>query len=195
MAKITNYSKFSIILVLFALLAWQWFSKAGFVNQIKELNKEMGELSNDHTDLLLLSGIGPLRSTHQHADVKVYINGQAIDFLQSKYQLAARFIHFEEGVGDVIHMHATGLSMGHLFRSLGMDFNDNCIVFENTDYCRSENKKLRFYVNGKENDEFDNYVMRGLDRILVSYGAQSGAEIQEQLDSVTNLSPKYSKKE
>ena len=33
-----------------------------------------------NAQLGMLSGIGPLRSAHLHADVKVYMNGKSIDF-------------------------------------------------------------------------------------------------------------------
>ena len=178
-----------VILVLFALLAWQWVSKAGFAG---ELNRQIGELQKDNNDLHLLTGIGPLRSTHNHADIKVYINGNAVDFSQQKYQLAARFIHFEEGIGNVVHTHATGLTIGHLFRSLGGDFSNNCAALEKNNYCSEGSKKLRFYVNGNPSNEFDNYAIKDLDRILVSYGTESEADIQKQLESVTNLAAKYS---
>jgi|SRR3989338_1033498 len=174
-----------ITLILVILFLWQWVSKGNLMSQLNEIHK-------DAMDLHLLSGIGPLRSTHIHADVKVYINGQAIDFSQRKYQLAARFIHFEDGIGDVVHVHATGLNVGHLLKSLGMDFNSNCIIFERQNYCDGGNKKLKFYVNGQPNSEFDNYVFRDLDRILISYGNGNDAETQKQLDSVTNLAAEYS---
>src|SRR3989338_706308 len=178
---------YAIILVLAALLLWQWLSKADFAAQIAELEK-------DSKDLHLLSGIGPLRSAHLHADVKVYINGNTIDLSQQKYQLAARYLHFEEGIGDVIHTHAAGLTIGYMFSSLGIDFDSNCIRFESQSYCNDGNKKLKFYVNGQPNNRLDNYLIRNLDRILVSYGAESEAEIQKQLSSVTNLAPDYSAK-
>ena len=178
-----------VILVLFALLVWQWISKASFAS---ELNMQIGELQKDSNDLHLLTGIGPLRSTHNHADIKFYINGNAVDFSQQKYQLAARFIHFEEGIGNVVHVHATGLTMGHLFRSLAGDLNNNCVALEKNNYCSEGSKKLRFYVNGNPSNEFDNYAIKDLDRILVSYGTESEADIQKQLDSVTNLAAKYS---
>ncbi|MBI4452394.1 hypothetical protein HY637_03120 [Candidatus Woesearchaeota archaeon] len=174
-----------LVLALLSLLIWQWLSKA-------ELVKSISELQKDNKDLMLLSGVGQLRSAHNHADVKVYVNGKAIDFSQSRYQLAARFIHFEEGIGDLIHIHAIGLTIGHLFKSLGMDFDNDCIFFEKAGYCGDGNKKLRFYVNGKESNEFDNYVIKDLDKILVSYGTESEAEIQKQLNSITNLAAKYS---
>ena len=183
---------YAVILVLFVLLTWQWVSKAGLDNQVRGINKQIGEMQKDTNDLLLLTGIGPLRSTHQHADIKVYINGNAVDFSQKKYQLAARFIHFEEGIGDVVHTHATGLTIGHLFRSLGGNLNNNCVVLEKNNYCSEGSNKLRFYVNGNPSNEFDNYVIKDLDKILVSYGAESEADMQKQLNSVTNLAAKYS---
>ena len=71
-------------------------------------------------------------------------------------------------------------------------FGSNCLAFEEADYCNLGNARLRFYVNGKPNDEFDNYVIKDLDKILVSYGSESDEEIKKQLDSVTNLAAKYS---
>lgn len=180
---------YALIVVLVFLFLWQWLSKGALTSQ---LNLQISELQKDNKDLMLFSGIGPLRSAHNHADVKVYINGKAIDFSQSKYQLAARFIHFEEGIGDVIHTHATGLAMEHLFKSLGADLDNTCLVFEQTDYCKSGNANLKFYVNGKPNNEFDNYIIKDLDKILVSYGSKDDEEVQKQLNSITNLAAKYS---
>ena len=94
---------YTAILVLVSLFLWQWLSKGALLGQ---LDMHLSELQKDNKDMTLLSGVGPLRSAHNHADVKVYINSKAVDFSQSKYQLAARFINFEEGIGDIIHIHA-----------------------------------------------------------------------------------------
>lgn len=176
---------YSVILILIILFLWQWLSKGSLIRQSVEMQ-------NDLRDLHLLSGIGPLRSAHLHADVKVYINGKAIDFSQRKYQLAARFMHFEDGIGDIIHTHATGLTLGHLFKSLGMDFNSNCLILEGQAYCNSDGKILKFYVNGQPAIEFDNKVIKDLDKYLISYGNENEEEMQKQLSSVTNLAPRYS---
>ena len=79
-----------------------------------------------------------------------------------------------------------------MFRSLGMDFSNNCLVVEKQSYCNAGNIKLKFYVNGQLNNEFDNHVIHNLDKILVSYGNENEAEIQKQLNSVTNLAARYS---
>src|SRR3989344_6988751 len=172
---------YGIITILLVLFLWQWFSNRSSVSQI---NNQANLLQNYNNQLSKLSGIGPLKSTHIHADVKVYINGQSIDFSQKKYQLATSYIHFEDGLGDVAHIHATGLNIGHFFKSLNGDFNNNCLTLESQTNCNDGNKKLKFYVNGKQNNEFSSYIIQDLDKLLVSYGAENDLEIQKQLKSV-----------
>lgn len=176
---------YAAILVLVVLFLWQWISKGASISQISQLQKYNSQLS-------ILSGIGPLGSTHQHADVKVYISGKAVDFSQRKYQITTSFIHFEDGIGDVVHTHATGLTLGHLFKSLGGDLSNNCLVFEGQSYCNGSDKTLKFYVNGQPSSEFGYRVIHDLDKYLVSYGNENNAEIQKQMDSITNLAPRYS---
>jgi len=176
---------YALIIILVLLFLWQWLSKGALISQAAQSEKNSKQIS-------FLSGIGVLRSAHLHADVKVYINGKALDFSQKKYQVTNSFIHFEEGIGDVIHTHATGLTIGHLFKSVDGDINNNCLAFERQSYCNENDRKLRFYVNGQPNNEFDNKVINNLDKYLVTYGNENESEIQTQLSSVTNLAPKYS---
>lgn len=176
---------YSVILVLVILFLWQWLSKGALATQL-------GKSDKYNSQLYLLSGIGPLGSTHLHADVKVYINGNVIDFSQRKYQLATSYIHFEEGIGDVIHTHATGLTIGHMLNSVGIKYQNGCIVVEGQSYCNENGKKLKFYANGNLNSEFYSYAIKDLDKYLISYGDEYEAEIQKQLSSITNLAPKYS---
>ncbi|MEK6891566.1 MAG: hypothetical protein AABX25_00105 [Nanoarchaeota archaeon] len=183
---------YTILTILLILFLWQWISKGNLVNQLNNLNNQTNLLQNYNGQLSKLSGIGPLSSIHIHADIKLYIDGQSIDFSQKKYQVATSYIHFEDGLGDVVHIHATRLTMGHLFKSLNGDFNNNCLTLDEQTYCDDGNKKLKFYVNGKPNDEFGYYVMKDLDKVLVSYGTENDSEIQKQLKSITNLAPKYS---
>lgn len=176
---------YSVIILLAFLLMWQWASKGALISQFSKVKSHNEQLQ-------MLDGIGPLGSAHLHADVKVYINGVQVDFSQQKYQLKNSFIHFEDGRGDVIHTHATGLTVGHMFNSLGMNLNNNCIVADKKSYCNNGNSKLKFYVNGQLNNEFDNKVIKNLDRYLISYGNENELEIRQQLSSITNLAPKYS---
>ena len=147
------------------------------------------------------SQMGVLGSQHIHADWKVYIYGKTLDFSDKSHMERMRnnlqvssFIHVDSGAplpektGDILHMHATGISLWIFFKSIGMDFNKDCITLENKEkFCNKENKKLKFYVNGQENSEFENYVFNDLDKILISYGDESEEEIKNQLASITDF--------
>jgi len=147
------------------------------------------------------SKIGILGSQHVHADWKIYIGGKALDFSDKSHMERMRnnmpvssFIHVDSGApapektGDIVHMHASGVPLWVFFKSIGMDFNKDCITLENKErFCNDSNKKLKFFVNGKESNEFENYVFNDLDKILISYGDESEEEINNQLASITDF--------
>ncbi len=122
---------------------------------------------------------------HIHADFKVYINDKAIDFSVMMYQLRDKAVHIEDGIGEAIHVHKRGITTGDFLETLGIRFNKTCIIIPIEGYyCSKDNKKLRFYVNSVENNEFGNYEIKNLDRILISYGK---GDIEKQLGSVIDL--------
>lgn len=138
--------------------------------------------------------IGSLGSQHIHADVKVYVDNAYIDFSQPQYQLRAKFVHFEDGRGDVVHVHATGVTINHMLDTLKMSVDKDCLKLNNgKKYCNNADKTVKFYVNDLSNEEFGDYVIKDLDRILVSYGLDNEEQIQKQLNSVTKNSVIFSK--
>ncbi len=132
---------------------------------------------------------GAVGSTHKHAVMLVMINGkQAIDFSEPKYQVRSNYIHFEGRDGYNIHMHATNVNLGFLFETLGMEFTNECLTLDNgTSYCNDQTNTLKFYVNGKENDAYGNYVFRDGDRMLISYGPEDPEQINRELDILENI--------
>ena len=136
------------------------------------------------------SKIGILGSQHGHANFKVYIDGKPLDFADNKYYMKSSFLHLDdnpnkEEASSVLHMHATGVPLWIFFKSIGMDFNNDCITLENKQkFCNNGDKKLKFFVNGRENNEFGNYAFKDSDKILISYGNENQEQIQNQLNSI-----------
>ncbi len=132
--------------------------------------------------------IGPVGSTHIHQDFKVYLDRRQVDFSQSKYQVRVPYVHVEGNDGDVIHVHATDVTIGMFFDSLGMKFDSTCFKMdEGKLYCDDGDNVLKFYVNGVPNREFDTYMLKDLDKILISYGnSENQAQLQTQLASITD---------
>lgn len=142
------------------------------------------------------SQIGALGSTHQHADFGIFINGQELTPLPTKYFVRSQYVHVEDGpgAGSVLHLHATNVPLDLFFKSLGMSFDANCLKLDTgQQYCNDGDRTLKMYVkhvNGEwqQNTEYENYIPRNLDKILISYGNESEDEIQQQTASVTDFS-------
>lgn len=143
------------------------------------------------------STIGVLDTTkkkhHYHADFKVYINGQAVDFSQQKYFVKSGFMHVENDVpeetGNVLHMHASGVPLWLFFESIGMGFTNECFVLDTGEkYCNGTANELNFYVNGVQNNEYGSYIYNDRDKLLITYGTESQEEINRQLESITDFS-------
>ncbi len=139
--------------------------------------------------------IGVLGSQHIHADWKIYLDGKEFDWSpyadrHHKQMMGDKsitdtsaFMHIhpaegQEKGGDVMHMHATGISLSLFFESLGMQFDKGCLNVNEKEYCG-----VKMYVNGEENAEFGNYVFNDLDKILIT----DGGNIEEQMKSITNF--------
>ena len=156
------------------------------------------------------STIGILGSQHMHADWKIYINGRVLgkeffgplarDTQLTTSKITSSFIHVEhsipeqanlgENLGDVIHMHATGVPLWIFLKSVGMDFNKDCLMLQDGQkFCNSDGKTLKFYVNGKPNDQWENYVFNNLDKILISYGTET--DLSQQLNSITDFAKNH----
>lgn len=138
--------------------------------------------------------IGQVGSTHEHIDFKVYIDNKEIDFAKQEYMVKARYVHIESMDDDVIHKHATGVTMADFIKTLGMELTPTCFKMNNQEYCSNSDKTLKIYFNGQLNDEAANWELRDLDKYLISYGNDNEANIKKQLSSVTNKACIDSKK-
>jgi hypothetical protein len=144
------------------------------------------------------SEIGVVGDIHYHTDFAMYIDGQRYNFSQEKYMSTdntslSNFVHLHDLNGKVIHKHASGVTLGFFFETLGMKLNDTCLQLDDgTSFCNEENKEWKMYVDGEHNDEFAEYDLQDEDRILLSYGEDSEEEIQKQIDAVSDEACIYS---
>ncbi|MBI2558541.1 hypothetical protein HYW20_04415 [Candidatus Woesearchaeota archaeon] len=143
------------------------------------------------------ANMGALGSQHIHADFKIFINGNPINFADDKHYMKSSVIHLDdqqnkEDASGLIHMHATGVPFWYFLKSVGADLGKECITLENQQkFCNSANKKFRFFVNGKEYSDIGVYVFRDMDKILISYGDETEEELLKQINSVTDYAKNH----
>ena len=127
---------------------------------------------------------GVLGSAHVHAAFAVKLNGTKLDFSDNKYQVKSRFMHVENGDGNTLHRHATGVPVAEFFKSIKMNVTDSCFTNDNgTKYCSNGKENLEFYVNGNKTKSIANYVFNDDDRILIEYG-DSPIQVKQDLDQL-----------
>lgn len=132
-------------------------------------------------------GAGALGSAHSHASILVKVFGDTFDFSAPAYQIKSSWIHFEGRDGTTIHKHATGVTLGFLFESLGLGLDDQCFVFQDgRSFCTNEDYSLKFYINGEKVNDIRDYEIEDDDRILISYGGETAEEIEGQLLELQN---------
>lgn len=130
---------------------------------------------------------GELGSDHAHAALLVKIFGDEFDFSSPAFQLKSSWTHFEGRDGSTIHKHATGVTIGDLFESLPVSFDEECFEFQNgRSFCTDDNYELVFFINGKQVSDIRDYEIIEDDRILISYGTETPEELEAQLLQLEN---------
>ena len=130
-------------------------------------------------------GAGTLGDEHVHASMLVRIFGDKFDFSLPAYQIKSSWIHFEAQDGSTIHRHSTGVTLGFLFETLNIGLTEDCYIFpDGRQFCTNEDFTLRYYVNHQQVPSINDYVFEDGDRLLIVYGNEDQAQIDQYLAEV-----------
>ncbi|MDO8436206.1 MAG: cupredoxin domain-containing protein [bacterium] len=129
------------------------------------------------------------KGIHWHADLSIKILGQLQDIPAGiGLGITEHYIHTHESDG-IIHIEFPGLvrrddiRLGQFFEIWGKKFNKECIF----DKCNGLDGKLKMLVNGNENSDFENYVMRDKDKIEIIFELdKAGDSVVEEITVVGN---------
>ena len=108
---------------------------------------------------------------HWHPKLTIKINGKTQE-ISKDIGIGAvhQRIHTHDKDG-VLHMEMSGpvtkeeAKLGNFFRIWGKTFSSSCIFA----YCNGKGKKVTMLVNGKENKDYENYIMKDGDKIEIKY--------------------------
>ncbi len=137
--------------------------------------------------------IGILDSQHIHADIKIYINGQALTLAKPENFMKSSFMHIDnhqnqDDANSLLHMHATKVPLWLFFRSISINLSKDSLTLTDGQILKNENgNTLKFYLNGNKVDELAEYVFQPSDKLLISYGPENDPNINQQISSVTNF--------
>jgi hypothetical protein len=127
---------------------------------------------------------------HFHANWSVYVDGERLDLSADRYMedvLAcaggehvhpAERVHMHNGVDHVVHVHHEGVAWGHLLLNLGFAVGRDFLVLDDgRALAPGDGRTLKYVLNGFPADDAPSRLIAPGDRLLVSYGAESPAEV------------------
>ncbi len=155
---------------------------AGIVAVLVVSSYNFYELSSHVVPQGMPPGAGALGGINTHAGLLTMIYGQQFDYSSPAYQVKSRYIDFEKGDGQTVHIHASNVTMGFLFDSLNIGLTDKCFTFpDKRSFCTDDKYSLKFFINHHQVQDLRNYVAKDNDRILISYGNENATQITSQL--------------
>ena len=118
----------------------------------------------------LISAIpGGTNYVHWHAKLVILIDNQQIQIpagvgLTGNEEHPA-VVHTHD-IDNIMHKEGPDtLALGNFFEVWGKTFNSTCIF----EFCNNEEKTVKMTVNGNPNTEFDKYIFRDQDVIVIDY--------------------------
>ena len=108
---------------------------------------------------------------HWHPHLTIIIKGEEQE-IPKDIGIAAVHnpLHTHDDTGT-IHLEFTGLvkkdglKLGQFFKVWEKKFSSGCIF----EFCNGEKGQVKMTVKGRENKDFENYVMRDKDKIVINY--------------------------
>lgn len=129
-------------------------------------------------------------SVHYHANWAVFVDGARMDLTAGRYmedvfqcmvdaehQRPEHRVHMHEGNHDIVHVHAAGVTWGHLLANLGFGIGDDYLETERSRLVSDEARTLKFVLNGTPVTTIRNVAIGDQDRLLISFGGETVDEV------------------
>ncbi|MFN7160982.1 MAG: hypothetical protein ACK4NC_05265 [Candidatus Gracilibacteria bacterium] len=149
------------------------------------------------------AGFGNAESNHLHSDIALWINGEKFNLGNGKYisseeSTLSNYAHIHDSQGSVLHVHATGVTYGYALETLGITFDEKCLILdqEKKSYCAkdSDGTHLSFYLNSKKVENIRERVINDLDKLSIIFGPEEEPLQQEIHKEITDNACLYSEK-
>ncbi len=147
------------------------------------------------------------KHTHYHANFELYINGHREMFKAPTYyeEIAActafekvtpaERAHMHDEANDVIHVHDDAVTWGQFFDNLRWPLGPNFIATPTGQiYGEKVDTKLHLILNEQDYTDLgglNNSVIKDKDRLLISYGNETKADLAKQFSGVPSTAEKY----
>jgi len=145
-------------------------------------------------------------NVHYHANFSLYINGKRDEFKNFTFyeEVAAcandlhdnpkNRVHMHDQNSSLIHIHAHAVTWGHFFANLGYGITDESVTTDDNVYVNSDENKLRFILNGKQETVIANKLIKSEDKLLINFGNENSETLQKRFSEISSDAKEYNGK-
>ncbi len=140
---------------------------------------------------------------HYHANFAVFVNGQQEQFKDpglyeetsmcttSTTKTPMERAHMHDQVNNVIHVEDSAVTWGQFFENIGWSVGNKFISSSAGMYANSDQGNVSYILNGNATSTISNSVINDNDKLLVSYGNTSAAELANEYSKVPSTAHHY----
>lgn len=122
------------------------------------------------------------------ASFGIYTNGTFRVFTASMYHNLSKDVFIKADNPNRVYVKKAGVTWDDFFKTLPMKLTKDCLTTGTRQtFCTDNNGRLRFYLNGKEDNNALGKQIENGDRLLISYGNENEDQIQKQLQKIPSL--------
>jgi len=168
---------YGLIAIGFLIVIVLLLIKVFFINQTPEPEKI--SVSQTPTPTLKVE-----KTVDYQARFAIYTNGTKRIFTASMYHNLSKDVYIEASDPSIVRVKKEGTTWMDFFLTLPFKLDKNCLTTGTKEtFCTTPNATLKFYLNGTKNDKLLFTPIKNGDVALISYGAETEAQIKSQLNS------------
>ncbi len=119
--------------------------------------------------------------TNHTASFAIFTNGVFRVFTAPMYHNLSPEVFIENPSPNIIYVKKSNVTYNDFFNTLPFKLTRECITTGTGEkYCTGEKNKLRFFINGAENPNALDLIIQPNDRLLITFGNLTDAQIKSQ---------------
>lgn len=118
----------------------------------------------------------------------IFTHGTFRIFSAAMYHNLSPEVFIQSNNPNIVRVKKNNLTWNDFFSTLPFKLTKQCLTTgEGEQFCTGNEGTLKFYLNGKRDDDMLNRIIQPRDAVLVSFGNENGEQIRKQLEGIPDL--------
>jgi hypothetical protein len=119
------------------------------------------------------------------ASFAIFTHGTFRIFTAPRYHNQSEDVYIQSVNPNIIQVKISGVTWDDFFKTLPMKLAKDCLTTgTGQTFCTNTNSRLRFFINGREDTNALDKIIKDGDKLLVTYGSEDMQQIKDQMEKI-----------